>query len=788
MKRIIITLATALALLPTLFAGAAIGSVSSIGPLRAGDYGIAVDLWTDRGQNEVYYPGDPIAVYFRASDDCFITIYSIGTEGDVSIIFPEFPDDGFVYGGVTYKLPEYYSGMRLRIAGPRGVEYLHAVATRDPGAFLYTSHRGRWRTGISPVVGDPFLAINAINGRLISVQHIAATATVSYFVGGRVWYPRYACYDCHARSPRFDPYDLSCSRYTVSIATHYDYWWAYNYHPVRTHFVFGGPFWKFTIRTHPPHRRPHYRYVDFAYGHWNYIPLRPIHRPHHRVVYRPGRISTYKSWERSYTRVRSNDTWDRRTRDPRMEYRSRDYTVSRSDGTAIRGISSSGGRSRVDSERDRIGTDRGNTRSRDAASDIRDRGRTTDTPSSGVNSSAASGVSRERNRETSRDVFPDVKPTTDTRRDRERTSPDRLTPPIQNRESEAEHNRSTTSTRERAVQSTRPANEVRDDGRLSPPVQERDAQIRQTQNAETAQRRAAEELRQREAEASQRREAETARQRAAEASQRREADAARQREAEASQRREAEAARQRAAEASQRREADAARQREAEASQRREAEAARQREAEASQRREAETARQRAAEASQRREAEAARQREAEASQRREAEAARQRRAEASQRREADAARQREAEASQRREADAARQREAEASQRREAEAARQREAEASQRREADAARQRETEASQRREAEAARMRYTAPVQDRANGAATPTMTMRGREQLLDDGNAGMRSRSTDASRSSNPSVDRSSGRSERSQGNAAIPGRAPSSPRRSDDGRSRAR
>jgi len=673
MKRFIITIAVALALLPTLFAGAAIGSVSSIGPVRSGESGMQVDVWTDRGQNEFYNPGDPITVYLRASDDCFVTIYSIGTEGEVSIIFPEYPDDGFVYGGVTYRLPEYYSGMSLRIAGPRGIEYLHAVATRDPGAFLYTSHRGRWHAGIGPIAGDPFLAINSINGRLIRGRHIAATATVSYFIGGHVWYPRYACYDCHARSPRFDPYDLSCSRYSVSIASHYDYWWAYDYHPVRAHFVFGGPFWRFVVRTHPAHRRPHYRYVDFAYGHWNYVPLRPIARPHHKVVYRPSRITTHRSWERSYTRVRANDTWDKRTRDPRVEYRTRDYSVSRDGGVATRGSSTAGGRGRSDSGRDRIDPGRGTDRTRETGNDIRDRSRTSEIPSTGVNTSAASGSGSERNRQVLPGGNAGSNSANDASRSRERNSTDRIAPPAQSRDAEAPQTRSITPTRERAVEPVRPTNDVRDNGRLSPPAQSRDA----------------------------------------EASQRREADARERREAEASQRREVEA--------SQRREAEASQRREAEASQRREVEASQRREAEASQRREAEAAQRREAEASQRREAEAAQRREAEASQRREAEAA--------QRREAEAAQRREAEASQRREAEASQRREAEASQRREAEASQRREAEASQRREAEASQRREAETRQRHEVDAAQVRNATPVRDRAEDSSKPANDGRNRSR-----------------------------------------------------------
>ena len=371
MKRILITIATVLALLPTLLATTACSSMVAVAPVPSRDNGLEVDLWTDRLQDAVYYPGDALTLHFRASDDCFVTIYAIGTDGDVRIIFPEYPDDGFVYGGVTYRLPEYYDSGRLRVTGPRGVEYLHAVATRNPDGFMYGSRNGRWHAGVPAITGDPFLAINSINAHLINDRDIAAVNTVSYFVGGRVWYPRYACYDCHGRSARFDPYESSCSRYNVVVAHDYDYWWSYSYHPVRTRYIYAGPFWTVVIRSgHYPHRHAHY--TDCAFGYYNYHPIRPIIRPHTHVVYRPDRITTWRSWERSYTRVRVSDTHEKRTRDPRIEYRDRERIVAsreRMDATRSRNDASGGG----SSTRDRSGTvtgGSGDTRTRDTGGGI----------------------------------------------------------------------------------------------------------------------------------------------------------------------------------------------------------------------------------------------------------------------------------------------------------------------------------------------------------------------------------------------------------------------------------
>jgi len=389
MKRFIITIVTAFALLGILASTMSGTTRASIGLIGSNQHGIQVDVWTDRQQDAVYAPGDPITVYFRATNDCFLSMYSIGTDGDVALIFPEYPDDGFIYGGITYRLPDYYSGMRLRISGQRGIEYLHAVATRDPGAFLYETRRGRYELGIAPISGDPFLAINAINGRIIRARHIAATATVSYFVGGRVWYPRYACYDCHGRSVRFDPYELSCSRYAVTISGNYDYWWGYDYHPVRSRYVFTSPFWSFSVRKYPLPRRS---YVDCAFGYRNYYPLRPILRPPTVVVYRPVRVATYASWVHSYSPVRYVDTREKRSRDSRTPYRIQDSKLSSSsrsrNETQILDASRDG-RTEITRQRDTGGAVR--TRSETNPADgVSTRSRSETTPADGVSTRSRS--------------------------------------------------------------------------------------------------------------------------------------------------------------------------------------------------------------------------------------------------------------------------------------------------------------------------------------------------------------------------------------------------------------
>ncbi|MBL0173802.1 MAG: DUF4384 domain-containing protein [Ignavibacteria bacterium] len=279
-------------------------------PVASDAIGTDIDVWTSGGEGAVYREGDAIDIYFRANSDCFVTVYDISTDGAVRILFPQYPDDGFVYGGVTYRLPEYYGAGPFRVTGPRGIEYLHAVATLEPSAFRYAVRSHGYMLDVDPVSGDPYIAINSINERIISRHHIRATATTSFFVGGLVWYPRYTCRGCHAGPARFDPYADVCTRYSMIVAHDYDYWWTHDYHPARVHFAFSGPFWRFELRTGPfrPHR---HRYTDCAWGFGNYRP-RVVPKHSYVVIERTSpRVEAHRSYEREYRPI----TYTERSRD-----------------------------------------------------------------------------------------------------------------------------------------------------------------------------------------------------------------------------------------------------------------------------------------------------------------------------------------------------------------------------------------------------------------------------------------------------------------------------------------
>ena len=91
-----------------------------------------LDIWANKGEGSTYYYGEDVAIYFRATDDCYVVVYDIDPAGNVSLLFPaNYGDDCFVRGGNVYRIPDTYDDYQLEITGPSGSEYIYAVATRQ---------------------------------------------------------------------------------------------------------------------------------------------------------------------------------------------------------------------------------------------------------------------------------------------------------------------------------------------------------------------------------------------------------------------------------------------------------------------------------------------------------------------------------------------------------------------------------------------------------------------------------------------------------------------------------
>jgi hypothetical protein len=215
-------------------------------------HALGVEIWTDRGSDAVYEPGDALVVQARASDDGFLLVYEIDSEGRVNLLYPYQGSDGFVEGDRTYDIPPERANVELVVNDPTGQAYLVAVASRRPFRELpwYLKPYDATATevgyagepddeeGITAegrIVGDPFVAMERIRRRVLEDPDDVdgfASAYAAYYVGHEVRYPRYLCYDCHrpghwAWWSDFDPYYTTCSVFDFRVNRRW--YWGPNY-------------------------------------------------------------------------------------------------------------------------------------------------------------------------------------------------------------------------------------------------------------------------------------------------------------------------------------------------------------------------------------------------------------------------------------------------------------------------------------------------------------------------------------------------------------------------------
>src|SRR5207247_10645645 len=80
---------------------------------RASARALSIEVWTDRGHEAVYQDGDVLEIKARASDDSYLLVYEIDSEGSVHLLFPDGRRSGYVEGERTYRLPGPDSDLEL---------------------------------------------------------------------------------------------------------------------------------------------------------------------------------------------------------------------------------------------------------------------------------------------------------------------------------------------------------------------------------------------------------------------------------------------------------------------------------------------------------------------------------------------------------------------------------------------------------------------------------------------------------------------------------------------------
>ncbi len=89
-------------------------------------------IWLDRGEEPVVVPGEEVRVYYRVSDDAYVAVFRIDTEGRVSMLFPQHPGaETRTSGERDYRLllPE---SRTWDVSDAPGEGAFFVVASRDP--------------------------------------------------------------------------------------------------------------------------------------------------------------------------------------------------------------------------------------------------------------------------------------------------------------------------------------------------------------------------------------------------------------------------------------------------------------------------------------------------------------------------------------------------------------------------------------------------------------------------------------------------------------------------------
>jgi len=238
---------------------------------------MGVDIWTDRGKDAVYEPGEPVEIKVRASDDGYLLVYDFDSEGYVRVLYPYEGSSGYVAGRQTYRVPPYKSGLQLVVQGPVGQGYIVALVSREPfnalprflrpydpqaegAGYVGEEEDGENVTSDGRIMGDPFVAMERIRRQVLSDANdpeIFATAYTSYYIHQPVRYPRYLCNDCHRPNQwawwdGYDPYYTNCSAFDFRV------YWGWSWGP---RYWFGTvPYFCYVPRCYPcaPYDRPYY--------------------------------------------------------------------------------------------------------------------------------------------------------------------------------------------------------------------------------------------------------------------------------------------------------------------------------------------------------------------------------------------------------------------------------------------------------------------------------------------------------------------------------------------------
>ncbi|MGH2610133.1 MAG: DUF4384 domain-containing protein, partial [Tepidiformaceae bacterium] len=189
-----------------------------------------IEAWTNRGDG-LYARGDGVRLFFEVSQDAYVTLLRIDTDGRVRVLFPRAPwEDNFARGDREYEAQGWSAHAAFRVDDQPGMGYVFAVVAADPFDYHAIVSADHWDYRLiadGRVRGDPYVALTELVERIVPAGYTDWDYDlIPYYVERHYDYPRFVCYDCHAYAsgPFWDPYHYSCVRFRLVI---YDDPWYY---------------------------------------------------------------------------------------------------------------------------------------------------------------------------------------------------------------------------------------------------------------------------------------------------------------------------------------------------------------------------------------------------------------------------------------------------------------------------------------------------------------------------------------------------------------------------------
>lgn len=190
------------------------------------EYPLETRVWMDRGHEPVLQRGESVRLYYRVSEDAFVAIFHIDTNGTARMVFPTSPQENhFARGGRDYRVL-FPGSTYWYVNEDPGMGYFFAVASPEPFNFSdlrYSHYDGGWDLSFvgRQVYRDPYLAMDDYVAALVPDWEYVPYGLdfTAYHVEQRYDYPRFMCYDCHGFRPynAWNPYHYSCASFRVVI-------------------------------------------------------------------------------------------------------------------------------------------------------------------------------------------------------------------------------------------------------------------------------------------------------------------------------------------------------------------------------------------------------------------------------------------------------------------------------------------------------------------------------------------------------------------------------------------